>query len=557
MIVCKNCGKEHSDNSKFCDNCGAPLAKTPSEQANTMPSVEENISVEEDQFKQPTITQMAENIDMPENSKSEQGSYQPTVQQPITDQQNVYQAPDTVQGAYQPQQVQGDYQAPVQQPITDQQNVYQAPDTVQGAYQPQQVQGDYQPPVQQPITDQQNVYQAPNSAQGAYQPQQAYTGQQTAVKQKKPINPKIFIFIGVAIAVIAIIVLVISLVGGKGKADSDDSYLGVWDAVTVEMFGEEYNPEEVIGKLSIEFKKKGKCEFRVDDDKDNYKWKETETDLQIISKGETIITCIKEDDSLLIENFMETGLKIVFEREGAKSSKNDVKVIQDNEEKVSQNNEAKVSQNNEETNEVTNNTDVKGESSETQSESKETKNASSDVNTKKTDSPNSVQKKWNGSWYGYFYVSDAFGEWEGYEDALLNAYMVFDIGADGNGTMAIFLEDSEFQSIDCYVFADDYHVEVTEGEFWDYDLDPTNWWLGISPAHEGNLVVIADVYLDPELTDEDGFEYMFMFRPWGELWEEEAKKVKDGEIGYRIPPNYDDYVEAIENGVADPNGFDD
>ena len=133
--------------------------------------------------------------------------------------------------------------------------------------------------------------------------------------------------------------------------------------------------------------------------------------------------------------------------------------------------------------------------------------------------------------------------------------MVIDVDADGKGTMAIFLEDDEVQTVDSYIFADENHFEVTEGEFWDCELTLTEWWLGVSPVDEGHLVVISDTNIDPEGTGDDGFEYMFQFRPWGELWEQEAKEVSEGKSGSKLPPGYDDYAAAIAGGVADPNAL--
>ncbi len=155
--------------------------------------------------------------------------------------------------------------------------------------------------------------------------------------------------------------------------------------------------------------------------------------------------------------------------------------------------------------------------------------------------------KWQGSWFGYIWVTEADGTWSEAENILMTAYMAIDLDKNGKGTMAIFLADESEQAIDAYVLADEHHVEVTEGEFWDYELSPSDWWFGISPVDKGNLVVITDTYFDPEGTSDDWFEYMFVFRPWGELWEDEVANNK------KLPPDYDNYVYTIEQGVGDPN----
>ena len=91
---------------------------------------------------------------------------------------------------------------------------------VQGTYQP--AQQSYTPPTQQ-----------------EYSAQPAYAPQAKAPKQKKPMDKKtLFIIGGAALAVILAVVLIVVL-GGKGSntpANADPN-LGVYNAVTAEMWG--------------------------------------------------------------------------------------------------------------------------------------------------------------------------------------------------------------------------------------------------------------------------------------------------------------------------------
>ena len=150
-----------------------------------------------------------------------------------------------------------------------------------------------------------------------------------------------------------------------------------------------------------------------------------------------------------------------------------------------------------------------------------------------------VQDIWNGTWYGYFWVTDAFGEWEGYEDTLSDAFMVIEVDGKGKGTMSIYLDDLEGLTVVSDINAGKEYFEVTEGIFWDMDLDPDNWWVGFDPMSAGRHVIISDTYIDPELTGADGFEYIFSFRPHGDKWDEE---IDDGGI---LPPGYDDYIAEL------------
>ena len=433
MRVCEHCGKELNAGAKFCINCGASTASAEAPKVDTPEAVEAEVA---------------------------QADTAPSAQDNATS------------GSYTPP----DRQATVQQ------GSYQQPTAQQGSYQqtaPQQ--GSYQQ-----TAPQQGGYQQTAPQQGGYQ---QVPVQPTAVRQKKPIDKRLFLFGGIGIAVIAVIIILASLIGGrKDKADSSNPYVGVWHATSVEIWGETTPAEEVFGNLDVAFKANGKCDFQTDEGTNSYKWEETEREILITSGKDTIITCIKEGDSLVVEDFMNTGMKIIFEKEGTEQNRK-----QD-----------------------------AGHSGKT-AEGKQGFNKPS-LNTETVDSDSMVQEKWNGSWYGFLYLSDAYGDWKEYDEDIYDAYMVIDVDEDGNGTMAIFIGDDEGQTVDSYIFADENHFEVTEGEFWDCGLTLSQWWLAISPVDEGHLVVISDTYIDSELTEDDGFDYMFMFRPWGELWEQEEKQ---------------------------------
>ncbi len=170
------------------------------------------------------------------------------------------------------------------------------------------------------------------------------------------------------------------------------------------------------------------------------------------------------------------------------------------------------------------------------------------------DSAGSVQEIWNGNWYGYCWAVNAFGEWEHLDDYLFDAYMVIDVNKKGQGTLIIYFGDDfdgwdNWENWDIYadIEAEKNSFVITEGYFWDLELDPKNWWVGLDPVNVGNHVIISDTYLDPELTTGDGFEYIFRFRPYGETWDEEIAE------GIILPPGYYDYIEEV-GGSPDNSG---
>lgn len=311
----------------------------------------------------------------------------------------------------------------------------------------------------------------------------------------------------IAIALVALLALSLAVSCGKKESDgpSDDPLLGNWLATTVEIFGDESAAEEVFdGGFVIELKAGGKCELRVDGDTDKYTWAK-KGDTVIISAGKTeFITARVDGPLMLIEDFMDLGMKIVLVKEGA--SINLPKPTGDPEE-----------------------TDPE----ETEPE------------------PLDAAGVWNGSWYGYFWISESWGtSWDDWEDYYDDAFLTIDVDDDGVGTMEIFAGGIVDHLIFADITASDMHFEVTNGEFLDMEVDPSDWWFALSPTNEGKLLVISDTYIDPDGGDTGGFSFMFRFRPWGELWIEEENEGGD------LPPNYASYLGMLEEGDYEGSGDD-
>ena len=166
-----------------------------------------------------------------------------------------------------------------------------------------------------------------------------------------------------------------------------------------------------------------------------------------------------------------------------------------------------------------------------------------------------AQEKWNGIWYGYMWVTEFFGAYEDNEDDFFDAFMEIELDKNDAGTMTIYLGASDaYLSLDTLadrifvqadIIADDYHFEVTEGDILDdygkVPLDPANWWLGLSPISEEPMIIISDTYID---IDGDGFEYMYGFRPYGALWEDEISRGSK----QKVPPGYEGYIAELNGG---------
>jgi len=154
----------------------------------------------------------------------------------------------------------------------------------------------------------------------------------------------------------------------------------------------------------------------------------------------------------------------------------------------------------------------------------------------------SAQIKWNGLWYGYMWVSEAYGIYgqdEAEEDYYNDAYMYIEVDEGGEGTLQIILDGDDENTVEATIQADEEYLQTTEGFFWDVPLDSSAWWLSLSPMSEGKEIIISNAFVASGDDGEGGFDYMFCFHPYGELWELEERE------GYMLPPGYEMYKNEL------------
>jgi len=147
-----------------------------------------------------------------------------------------------------------------------------------------------------------------------------------------------------------------------------------------------------------------------------------------------------------------------------------------------------------------------------------------------------MQEKWNGKWYGYMHVTGTRGTYADIEDDVYDAAMVVEIDNNGVGSLSVCLKNEEDISIDAKIKAES-RVEVTDGTFWDAELETRLWKFELVPEAEGTLILIGANHT--ALEDDGGFYYELYLRPYGEVWEEEMRE------GKRLPPGYNDYLTAL------------
>lgn len=325
---------------------------------------------------------------------------------------------------------------------------------VQGTYQP--AQQSYTPPTQQSYTP---------PTQQEYSAQPAYAPQAKAPKQKKTIDKKtLFIIGGAALAVILAVVLIVVL-GGKGSntpANADPN-LGVYNAVTAEMWGIKMEVSDLWTKgFSIELKDKGKCTLEVDGAKSNGKWTLEDSAFHVNGGG---VDCngTLANGVMTLEDVLGMGVTLTFEKEGGYTAPD-------------------------------------GDS-----------NGGSAAGT------SALQTQWNGTWYGAMLVSDTTGAYADIPCDFYDAYMVVDVDGSGKGTFAVYLAGAEeaLALVNCEASENmltALSVEVAGG----MEVDAYDWTFVSMPNYPGQCT------LGDTIGDGDNiFDFSLFMKQWGDTWQNE------------------------------------
>lgn len=400
---------------------------------------------------------------------------------------------------------------------------------------------------------------------------------------------------------LTIILVLMVLLGCRIPGKSKDPNIGVWTAATAEIFGDVYEADEIFdGDFVIELMKNGKCELRAEGEIEACKWEIKKNVITITGVGDDdTIEAIINDGVMVIEDFAETGVKITLEKDVTTTSKpaapapvvaaevgywvTDAIIIagdrydgellkelgmrygiwfyEDNTVEMQtdehlagtwKDGEIRCQEDGEE---FVNYYELDGDSlTIVIGEGDDTmtlifvRGNEADI-----ESVSVVQDLWNGTWYGYYWVTEGIGIYEGAEDFFDDAYLMIEIDENGIGTMTIIQGSNDEVLINAEILADEYHFEVKNGYFWDapLDLSENDWWIGFSPVDEGKKFVLSDVFIDPEMDDGDGFYYQMAFRPMGASWDQEVSK------NDRVPPGYYEEVDDFYNDFTEPDKDDD
>lgn len=260
-------------------------------------------------------------------------------------------------------------------------------------------------------------------------------------------------------------VVLIVVLGGKGSntpANADPN-LGVYNAVTAEMWGIKMEVSDLWTKgFSIELKDKGKCTLEVDGAKSNGKWTLEDSAFHVNGGG---VDCngTLANGVMTLEDVLGMGVTLTFEKEGGYTAPD-------------------------------------GDS-----------NGGSAAGT------SALQTQWNGTWYGAMLVSDTTGAYADIPCDFYDAYMVVDVDGSGKGTFAVYLAGAEeaLALVNCEASENmltALSVEVAGG----MEVDAYDWTFVSMPNYPGQCT------LGDTIGDGDNiFDFSLFMKQWGDTWQNE------------------------------------
>ena len=312
---------------------------------------------------------------------------------------------------------------------------------------------------------------------------------------------------------IVIAVLLLSSLAACG-GNSDDPNLGVWKAVTGEMFGISMEVEEFFEKgFTIELKANGKCALNVDGTKANGTW--TLSGSVFTVKGGSLDCKGRlEDGQIILEDVLGMGMTLVFEKEGARR-------------------------------------DISSGNSDAPTSSGKTGNPDKELSGGTGNPDKELSDKlawWDGDWYGYWTIVSGSGRYESMKGGRWDCYMTINAYADNTATIFWYDDDMFLGEVEVELDFDGYQIDIgfatsVSGTLFDDPVQDGAWYISPDNSNYDNMIEIDKWHEDLQGVE---FRYKVFLRPWGMLWD-------DIPAGER-PPDYDWYLGVRNSPMDDALG---
>lgn len=465
MAFCTNCGAKLADDAKFCTECGAKVERVPSE---------------------PAVTPAA-----PVSDPTPANGY--TYSAPANDYTYTPPTQNTApSGSYLP-------------------NSY----TYNPASQSSPASGSYSPEITRNTYSYDPAAASPGGTQPPRPPRDIPGGSQPQ-KKKSSFLPFLLIAIGVA----ALVFLLIGFFGSD--SDADDPTYGVYVASYGTYAGSRVEIEDMWpGGFTIELLSKNKCRVVVDGNTETCRYElESDGEIEIDLQGDDDLEGRLVDNRLTLEDVMDSGLELVFYKEGTAAPAVEVPAA--------------------------------------------TEAPAIDTPVATAAPVDSAYAWWDGDWYGWWVIYDGGGIYEEYVDSWADVCAT--IWVDGDTGLVDIWDDTCDKGENLGYIDVSFKSSKTDkgrmlsesGYFLFADVNSGDWV--VDPGDSivsrfDQMIYIHGTATDPDNGD-DWVEYVIFLRPWGMSWEDvRSDECKDMPYAEMMPYYYDEWYVPNMDGAM-PEYFD-
>lgn len=372
--------------------------------------------------------------------------------------------------------------------------------------------GSYSPEITRSTYSYDPAAASPNGTQPPRPPRDIPGGSQPQ-KKKSSFLPFLLIAIGVA-------ALVFLLIGFFGSDDSDDPTYGVYVASYGTYAGSRVEIEDMWANgFSIELLSKNKCRVMVDGDTETCRYElESDGEIEIDIQGDDDLEGWLVDNRITLENVMDSGMDIVFYKEGTAVPAVEVPAA--------------------------------------------TEAPAIDTPVATAEPVESAYSWWDGNWYGWWVIYNAGGIYENFVDSWSDVCATVDVDT---GLVDIWDDTCEEGTNLGYIDvtfrpgkSDKGRMLSESGYFLIDDVNSGDWV--VDPADSivsrfDQMIYIRATAVDPDDSN-SWIDYMIFLRPWGMSWEDvRSDSCEDMPYTEMMPRLYDDWYVPHMNGAM-PEYFD-
>lgn len=369
--------------------------------------------------------------------------------------------------------------------------------------------GSYSPEITRSTYSYDPAAASPNGTQPPRPPRDIPGGSQPQ-KKKSSFLPFLLIAIGVA-------ALVFLLIGFFGSDDSDDPTYGVYVASYGTYAGSRVEIEDMWANgFSIELLSKNKCRVIVDGDTETCRYElESDGEIEIDIQGDDDLEGWLVDNRITLENVMDSGMDIVFYKEGTAVPAVEVPAA--------------------------------------------TEAPAIDTPVATAEPVESAYSWWDGDWYGWWVIYEGGGDYADLESYCYDACATISVHGD-TGLVDLWDEDcAEGMNIG-YIdvtfepgTTDKGRMVSVSGDFYDDEIAARDWVVdpGDSIVSRFDSMILIDGMYYEDGNSSNWIHYYVFLRPWGMSWEDvRSDSCYDMPYDNMLPLGYDSwYVPHMNDAM--------